>query len=162
MSYGKRSERDELIESLARDLCIHLELGRFESYDKCGPVFVVDPVAVAKAKSFLRARLPAQLAEARAQRPIDGKFGIRGTAIVNLVSGEEIPQDEPLFLLRARDHHAIATLSKYLDFARFDCNDLHLAGIQQVLERFKAFQREHPERMKQPGKTRHLKLEPKP
>lgn len=57
MGYGERSKQDKFIESIARGLCIHLELGKLETYDKCGPVFVVDPIAVAKAKNFLRAKL---------------------------------------------------------------------------------------------------------
>jgi hypothetical protein len=102
---------------------------------------------------------PATKVEA-APTPIDGKFGILGDRIVNLVSREPIPEDEPLFLLRARDHHALAVLSAYQQIAAADCNELHLAGIQQVMDKFTRFAAEHPERMKQPGITRHLKLAP--
>jgi hypothetical protein len=92
-------------------------------------------------------------------RSIDGKFGFKDGKIVNLVSGQEIPEDEPLFLLRARDHHAISVLGTYYYHASKDCNDLHLAGIRQVIGKFEKFKTEHPERMKQPGITRHLKLD---
>lgn len=96
---------------------------------------------------------------------IDGKFsmkyGTSGGRIINTVSGEEIPEDEPLFLLRARDNNAIALLHSYLNICKKrGCNDLHLAGIQQVLDKFQAFATNHPERMKQPGITKHLQLEP--
>ena len=36
---------------------------------------------------------------------------------------------------------------------------LHLAGIKQQIRKFIEFRNAHPERMKQPGVTRHLKLE---
>jgi hypothetical protein len=97
--------------------------------------------------------------EPSVSRGIDGKFGIRGSKIVNLVSGEEIPLDEPLFLLRARDGHAVDTLFAYREICAPSCNELHLAGIDQVIEKFSRFAEEHPERIKQPGITRHLKLE---
>ncbi len=97
--------------------------------------------------------------------PIDGKFGISkyGTTssrhIVNLVSGQEIPEDEPLFLLRARDNNALSMLYAYLEICTHaGCNDLHAAGIRQVISEFERFQSDHPERMKEPGVTRHLKL----
>jgi len=97
-------------------------------------------------------------------RSIDGKFEARfidgKVVLANKVSGEEIPEDEPLFLLRGRDALALDVLRQYDLVARDNgCNDLHLAGIQQVIRKFAAFKVEHPERMKQPGVTRHLKLE---
>jgi hypothetical protein len=93
-------------------------------------------------------------------RVIDGKFGIaEGGKIVNLVSGAEIPPDEPLFLLRARDHNSYDTLIHYLNLCTGECNQLHLAGIKQTIRKFIDFANTHPERMKQPGVTRDLKLE---
>jgi hypothetical protein len=107
------------------------------------------------------------------RKTIDGKFGIAGKIengrasttrtdfeIANLVSGEIIPKEEPLFLLRARDRNAIALLLAYRDLAADDgCNELHLAGIEQLLKKFSDFAKQYPERMKQPGITKHLKLE---
>ncbi len=99
---------------------------------------------------------------------IDGKFGISfsgrkygagSRGIINLVSGQEIPEDEPLFLLRARDRNSLPRLYDYLKTCESDgCNDLHLSGIRQVIAEFERFQFDHPERMKEPGVTRHLKL----
>lgn len=95
--------------------------------------------------------------------PIDGKFGWLNGQIVNLVSGEAIPKDEPLFLLRGRDHVAYNAITAYLsECEESGCNELHLAGIGQVRDRFAQFAIDHPERMKQPGITRHLKLSPVP
>ncbi len=97
--------------------------------------------------------------------PIDGKFGISkygptsSRHIVNLVSGQEIPEDEPLLLLRARDKNALPLIVYYREVCRDQgCNDLHLAGIAQIINEFERFQSDHPERMKEPGVTRHLKL----
>jgi hypothetical protein len=87
-------------------------------------------------------------------RKIDGKFAIVDDKIVN-PAGDPIPDDEPLFLLRARDHLAIDTLLAYRALSiRDNCTDYHLDGISDALHRFQEFKREHPERMKQPGITR--------
>lgn len=91
--------------------------------------------------------------------PIDGKFEVRDGRIVNKVSGEPIPDDEPRFLLRARDHHAYQTLMHYLALCEEDCNSLHLEGTKQTIRKFIDFTNAHPERMKQPGVTKHLKLD---
>lgn len=91
---------------------------------------------------------------------IDGKFSTNGTRVFNTVSGEDVPKDEPLFVLRARDRNAIDTLYEYRQACQNDgCNELHLAGIDQTINAFEKFFMEHPERMKQPGYTRHLKLD---
>lgn len=93
-------------------------------------------------------------------RIIDGKFSTDGTRVFNTVSGIDIPEDEPLFMLRARDHNALAAIDAYQSACEAECNDLHMAGIQQVREKFCRFAAEHSERMKQPGVTRHLRLDP--
>jgi hypothetical protein len=92
-------------------------------------------------------------------RKIDGKFSTDGMKIFNTVSGEAIPDDEPLFLLRARDAYAIVAINAYQTATDDVCNELHRAGVQQVREKFCQFAVYHPERMKQPGITKHLKLE---
>jgi hypothetical protein len=92
-------------------------------------------------------------------RKIDGKFSTDGVSIFNTVSGELVPEDEPLFLLRARDVHALAAIDAYQFAVEKDCNELHRAGIKQLRSKFKAFASSNPDRMKQPGITRHLKLE---
>lgn len=93
-------------------------------------------------------------------RNIDGKFRTDGNKIFNTVSGEEIPEDEPLFLLRGRDELARQTLVEYFKAAiDAGCNELHLEGTRRALAKFNSFALNHPERMKQPGVTRHLKLE---
>jgi hypothetical protein len=93
-------------------------------------------------------------------RKLDGKFSVHPEkGIVNTVSGEAIPEDEPLFLLRGRDHHALEAIQAYRSICAPDCNSLHMEGINQTANKFALFRVEHPERMKQPGITKHLKLE---
>jgi len=67
--------------------------------------------------------------------------------IVNRASGEAIPDDEPVFIFRARDKHAAAVLIFYRDLCE-DAN--HKAAIQSRWEDFMRFWRESPERMKEP------------
>lgn len=94
---------------------------------------------------------------------IDGKFSCDGKRIFNTVSGEELPGDEPRFILRARDRNALAALRDYrVECENDGCNELHLAGIDKTITAFEKFFMEHPERMKEPGVTRCLKLLPFP
>jgi hypothetical protein len=78
------------------------------------------------------------------------KYTINGSAIVNRASGEEIPFDEPVFILRARDTTAVATLLHYYQGHRLCQNDQHADAVLQRLRDFQRFQREHPQRMKYP------------
>ncbi|HET9319059.1 MAG TPA: hypothetical protein VFO27_04765 [Bryobacteraceae bacterium] len=90
-------------------------------------------------------------------RSIDGKFSTDGTKIFNTVSGEEIPETEPCFLLRARDRNALATLFRYAEVCTLDqAKPSHLAMLQETIQKFMLFRNEHPER-KQPGITEHIK-----
>jgi hypothetical protein len=90
---------------------------------------------------------------------IDGKFSCDGKRIYNTVSGETFPEDEPRFLLRARDRNALETLRDYRLACENDgCNDLHLAAIDKNIKAFEQFFLDHPERMKEPGVTRHVQL----
>lgn len=90
-------------------------------------------------------------------RRIDNKFHIEGDRVVKTTNGDIIPDDEPLFLMRARDYLALPLLLYYSQISGSDvCTDYHMNGVQQAIENFKKFREEHPERMKQPGITRGL------
>lgn len=65
--------------------------------------------------------------------------------IVNRKSGEPIPDDEPIFVLRANDQLAVRTLTAY--FSAIEDSE-HARAVAARLEDFKRFAREHPERMK--------------
>src|SRR6185503_3983826 len=93
-------------------------------------------------------------------RKLDGKFSIDGERIVNTVSGEEIPLDEPVFLLRARDRNAVAALQKYREVCAMDeCKRSHVEALNRTIDSSIQFWREHPGRMKQPGITEHIRME---
>lgn len=85
----------------------------------------------------------------------DRKFKFEDGRFVNRVSGEAIPDDEPVIIFRARDHHALAVLAYYQSLAG---DDHHRRAIQDRIDEFSAYQIAHPERMKEPGITRHIQL----
>lgn len=67
--------------------------------------------------------------------------------IRNRATGEVIPDDEPVFVFRARDKHAAKVLSFYLHLC---ADEKHQTAIGQRISDFRAFERAHPERMKEP------------
>ena len=75
------------------------------------------------------------------------KYTVNGSAIVNRASGLPIPPDEPVFIFRARDVHAREALEAY---ACVLTPGEHRDAVVQRVSDFAAFQRKHPERMKEP------------
>ena len=73
---------------------------------------------------------------------------MRDGRIVNRASGEAIPDEEPIFVLRAKDRLAVRTLTAY--FSAIEDPE-HARAVATRLEDFKRFAREHPERMEDPG-----------
>ncbi len=87
----------------------------------------------------------------------DGKYEARDGQIVKKLTGEPIPEDEPIFILRARDRLALGAIAKYYEAAVLDnCTEYHLHGIHSAIVAFGEFTQRYPERMKQPGVTRGL------
>lgn len=77
--------------------------------------------------------------------------------IVKTSNGEPIPDDEPLFLLRARDHLGIPLLSDFQTLCAADgCTEYQIKANAETIAKFSRFRDQHPERMKQPGITRGL------
>lgn len=77
----------------------------------------------------------------------DPKFHIQGGCLINASTGVPIPADEPIFILRAKDLHAIQTLYAYRNF----CEDgSHVAAVEARIEEFEQFARTHADRMKEP------------
>jgi len=87
-------------------------------------------------------------------RTIDGKYHIENDQIIKTATGEVVPEEEPLFLLRARDPLAVSALLDYMDCcdAR-GCTRAQVALVGLRAEMFKLFRRTHPEAMKLPGST---------
>jgi len=94
------------------------------------------------------ARYPPPMAEDRKFKFEDGKF-------VNRVSGEAIPDDEPVIIFRARDRHALRVLRFYLTLV----DEHHRQAILDRINAFQAFEQAHPDRLKEPGITRDIRLD---
>ena len=77
------------------------------------------------------------------------KYGVNVKGrIYNRHTLREIPQDEPLFILRASDLHALSTVQFYAN----ECGDPTQRQIcQQIALRFATWRNAHPEAMKEPG-----------
>ena len=78
------------------------------------------------------------------------KYIIEGW-VRNRQSGEAIPDDEPVFLLRARDRNAAATLKAYLLLIIQDgCDKEHQTAVGLRIHQFEDFAHFHAKRMKKP------------
>lgn len=78
----------------------------------------------------------------------DPKYDFRDGRVFNVASGEVIPEDEPVFVFRARDRKAIDhALIPYMLAA---ADPHHARAVQKRIEDFERFARNHPERMKEP------------
>jgi len=85
---------------------------------------------------------------------IDPKYHIEGEKIINTSNGEEVPDDEPMILFRARDNLAVNMLKTYWQISiEAGCTDHHISGVAERISQFERFAYENPERMKQPGRT---------
>lgn len=89
-------------------------------------------------------------------RAIDSKFYVERDEIKG-PNGATIPEDEPLFLIRARDYLALTLLREYEQLCAEDgCTDYQMEGIRSAIVSFEKFADDHAERMKQPGVTKGL------
>ena len=75
------------------------------------------------------------------------KYDIQNNKLVKRTNGIPLPEDEPLFVLRAQDKIALAILGAY--HAMTD-NVQHKEAIMLVIKDFQKFELEHPDRMKTP------------
>ncbi len=77
------------------------------------------------------------------------------TGLVKRSNEEPIPEDEPIFILRARDCLAFPTLQHYQQLSATDgCNAYHMDGIDRALISFMQWSNANPEKLKQPGITK--------
>jgi len=72
--------------------------------------------------------------------------------IINRHSGEEIPEDEPIMIFRARDKNAAPMIAYYMKLCR---DEQHKAIVKQRLHHFVDFIHAHPERMKEPDTAKN-------
>lgn len=85
----------------------------------------------------------------------DRKFKFENGRFVNRVSGEAIPDDEPVILFRARDRHALSVLEHYLSLVGIPH---HKRAVQDRIDEFSAYKAAHPDLQKEPGVTRSIVL----
>lgn len=85
------------------------------------------------------------------------KYTIRNGRIVNRASGEPIPDDEPVFIFRARDKLAVGAL---LAYSMKGLTGNHYAAVRKRVKHFRAFASRHPERMKIPDTALAASPEP--
>lgn len=71
------------------------------------------------------------------------------THLQNRQSGELIPEDEPVFIFRARDVHALTALKAYMRAIKHG-DPHHLAAVTMRGVAFAEFKDKHPKRMKKP------------
>lgn len=62
-----------------------------------------------------------------------------------------IPNDEPVFVIRAKDKNAVSVLSYYKALC---INQQHIDAIDKRIESFVAWASENPEKMKEPDTGR--------
>ena len=79
------------------------------------------------------------------------KYPQPGAMLVNRFTGEVIPHDEPVFVLRAKDRHALRTLLYYASEVE---QHEHRSAVTDRAADFARFAAEHPERMKEPDTAR--------
>lgn len=79
----------------------------------------------------------------------DPKYNIDSAGkLVNAATGVPIPEDEPVFMLRAKDMYALDTLLFYM--TRVDHIDGHRDGVAQRIEDFQRFRAEQSDQIREP------------
>ena len=73
----------------------------------------------------------------------------------NRVSGEPIPKEEPILILRARDNHSVSVLRFYRKLVQ---DFHHFQALSDRINEFEAYRTVYPERMKEPGITHDIVL----
>ena len=73
--------------------------------------------------------------------------GTNRSLLKNRDTGSRIPADEPVFVLRAQDKHAVPTLKDYLKRCK---NPDHAKSVRANIKRFAEFKRNNADRIKEP------------
>lgn len=77
----------------------------------------------------------------------DPKYDIENGRLVNAETREPIPEDEPVFILRGKDIHTLATLEFYSD----QCEDVeHVDAVNKRIRDFRDFRNTHVNDMNEP------------
>jgi len=75
------------------------------------------------------------------------KYKIDDNRLVRRADGVPVPDDEPLFIMRAQDKYALSIIIAYHAI----CTNLeHKSDINKSMQDFRDFRDKHPERIKEP------------
>lgn len=77
----------------------------------------------------------------------DPKYKFVGGKIVNIHTGDKIPDHEPVFIMRAKDLNAVPALRAY---ARLCKDTEHHFAVQECIVDFTEFERRNPSKMHEP------------
>jgi len=83
------------------------------------------------------------------------KYEIVNGRLVSRKDHEAIPDDEPVFILRARDGLSVSALIAYFEQISMSNrlpHDMHTDAVAGRINDFQRFANEHPARMKYPSK----------
>jgi hypothetical protein len=78
---------------------------------------------------------------------LERKYKIEEGKLVKKSNSVPIPEDEPLFILRAQDRNALPAIMAYCHLSD---NLLHREEVMKSVLDFKKFATNNPERMKEP------------
>jgi len=81
----------------------------------------------------------------------DPKYDIEDGRLINASSGQPIRADEPIFIIRAKDRHALKTISNYADLCE---NESHQQAVWDRCLEFEEFALKNPKKMNEPD-TNH-------
>lgn len=86
---------------------------------------------------------------------ICGKYHVENDQIVKTSTGEVVPDDEPVFLIRGKDRLALPALFEYMRLCERDgCNAYQLSGCAEMIAQFANWRAANADQMKQPGVTK--------
>ncbi|MNU19496.1 hypothetical protein D3C71_77240 [compost metagenome] len=89
----------------------------------------------------------------------DPKYSIRNNRLINAERNEDIPMDEPVFLMRARDKLAHHSILDYAERCERMAGRPHVLAVLTRANEFAAFANDHPDRMKYPDTEPTKKLQ---
>lgn len=82
------------------------------------------------------------------------KYTVDGRSIINRATGEAIPDDEPVFIMRARDRNALFGM---IEYARRCADPDHVAAVDKRISDFAQFAALYPHRIKHPDTSSPLR-----
>src|SRR5215471_6019736 len=83
---------------------------------------------------------------------MDSKYEIKNGEIYNRRTGEAIPSDEPIFIIRGRDTLAQKTLGFYKYLCTMNnCAPDHIEGVAGTIKAFNEYAQKLPRKMRSPG-----------